>query len=487
MSELLTGVVQSPDETRKRVVGNKFVLTVAQNNTAVHKPFWEALQNYCIRNQATLMVAQLSYNKKGWQKITTEAEGLWYDPVLEPYIVKEQVKIAKDLVFCAELDILPTARMPLTGLDAYTGHNSGIVPHTKMQMQSYASMKGTPARFMYTTGACTLRNYIDRRAGQLASYHHVYGALVVEVDDAGDWFVRQLNASDDGSFYDLDTMYTEKGTSYNGANTCIRLGDIHVEKLDRDAFAASLDMIATLKPRDVVLDDLIDFTARNHHSIRSPLHYAQIKDHNIKKCFKQAAQLIYDIHNIAWNRSKSMHKPNIYVVNSNHDDAYGKWLQTRHLDIDHVNQIAWHEGNVQLLKNARKKDFSIFEWAMQKYGGWKAKAIASDKTNNWYGALRYLRPDESLVLNGIENGLHGHLGLNGARGNPKAYRQLGCRVNSMHTHSAGIVDGVYTGGTNSLLDLGYNKGPSSWSHSDIITYPNGKRTIITKRGVKWRA
>jgi hypothetical protein len=33
----------------------------------------------------------------------------------------------------------------------------------------------------------------------------------------------------------------------------------------------------------------------------------------------------------------------------------------------------------------------------------------------------------------------------------------------------------------------YNAGPSSWSHSNIITYANGKRCMITQRGNKWRA
>jgi hypothetical protein len=36
--------------------------------------------------------------------------------------------------------------------------------------------------------------------------------------------------------------------------------------------------------------------------------------------------------------------------------------------------------------------------------------------------------------------------------------------------------------------MGYNKGPSSWSHSHVITYPNGKRSIITlQKNGNWRA
>jgi len=35
--------------------------------------------------------------------------------------------------------------------------------------------------------------------------------------------------------------------------------------------------------------------------------------------------------------------------------------------------------------------------------------------------------------------------------------------------------------------MGYNKGLSAWSHSFIVTYQNGKRTIVTiKDGKGWR-
>jgi hypothetical protein len=83
--------------------------------------------------------------------------------------------------------------------------------------------------------------------------------------------------------------------------------------------------------------------------------------------------------------------------------------------------------------------------------------------------------------------MHGHTGVNGARGSPAGYRKMDTKANTGHTHSAGITDGVYTAGVSGKLDMGYNKGPSSWSHSHIITYPNGKRSIITTKAGKWHA
>ena len=125
------------------------------------------------------------------------------------------------------------------------------------------------------------------------------------------------------------------------------------------------------------------------------------------------------------------------------------------------------------------QDLFVFEQAVRE----KLPAAAQ--------AVRFLREDDSWVIcaeqgGGDECGLHGHRGPNGSRGSPRSFRQLGVRANTAHTHSAGIVDGIYTAGVSGVLDMGYNAGPSSWSHSHIITYPSGKRAIVTQRGSRWR-
>jgi hypothetical protein len=83
--------------------------------------------------------------------------------------------------------------------------------------------------------------------------------------------------------------------------------------------------------------------------------------------------------------------------------------------------------------------------------------------------------------------MHGHLGPDGKRGNAANLVVVGTRANTAHSHRACIKLGLYVAGTSSELRMGYNQGPSSWSHSHIVTYPNGKRTIITMRAGKWRA
>jgi len=103
--------------------------------------------------------------------------------------------------------------------------------------------------------------------------------------------------------------------------------------------------------------------------------------------------------------------------------------------------------------------------------------------------IRFLGTDEPFQICGkkIECGMHGHLGADGSRGTPNGLNKIGRKAITAHTHSAGIYNGLYVAGTSTDLDMGYNHGPSSWSHSDVLTYPNGKRCIITKYAGQWRA
>jgi hypothetical protein len=233
------GRVDEPEA--KRLTGRRYVITSAQNNTDVHQGFWASLQQYARAQRAEILVSRFSYNKTGWgqpHQVTKGSEELFYDPAVLPHICDERVRLADDLVLCGELDILPTAADPLSGLDNYGKGASIIVPHAKVALKSLPRLKGAPFRHNFTTGACTLRSYIDRKAGQKAAFHHVYGALVVEIDRDGDWFVRQIMASEeDGSFYDLTNYYTPDGV-FASEVEAVNWGDIHAEKADDEVMAA---------------------------------------------------------------------------------------------------------------------------------------------------------------------------------------------------------------------------------------------------------
>jgi hypothetical protein len=491
----VAGVVPSPDAHRPIAKGTRFILTSAQNNTKIHRGFWQALHRFADAKKARLMVARFSYNKAGWggQQVTKDSvenvqgETLWYAEEILRYVQNDSIKIADGLVFCAELDILPTAKDPLSGLDNYTGQHSMVVPHAKVHMRSYAGLRSSQqARFGYTTGTCTLRNYIERRAGQIASYHHVYGALYVEVAADGTWFTRQIIADDNGGFYDLGAYYApnvptmaankRKLESSTSGSTVVNLGDIHAEKSDPIVFAGAMQFLRETNPDYVVVHDLLDFEARNHHNLKDPFFLADQAFNGmntVEANFKHAVTLLDEITRNAPNAK-------ILLVRSNHDEAFHRWLREYSPASDPVNAAFYHYHMWLKYEEIAKgnPEYDPYETALI-----EAAHDLDVDTSRWV----HIKEDDSFVVNEIELGLHGHLGPNGSRGSPKSYRQLGRKLNTGHTHSAGIIDGVWTAGVLASLSMGYNKGPSSWSHSHILTHPNGKRQMITQVGDKWRA
>ncbi len=476
---LMGGTDLCPQSRRKQFTGKRYVFTSAQNNTRVHDTFLKSLEVYCEHNNAELVVGTFLYNKNGFQNGPNEET--WFDPSIVPYIKDESYKVFEGLVWCGELNILPTAVDPLSGLLSYTKESSGIIPHVKVRLQSIATPKHLPCKMMYTTGTVTKANYIQQKSGQKAEFHHVFGALVAEVNDQGDWFVRQLVAdSDTGEFQDLETIYTPSGVRENCNVLAIQYGDLHAENRDTvvyDATFAPGGMLDKLKPSYQFAHDSLDFSKRNHHNIKDTLFRYRLQveydgrdlvEDDIKLCAKQFMDMQRD-----WCQT--------VVVESNHDLALLKWLKDSNPKEDNVwNAMYYHKCQARVLQAILDKEhnFSIFEWCCMQ-ADTRIKA-------------RFLRTDESFVIcpdqgGGIECGQHGHNGANGSRGSPKAFTTFCTRINTGHTHSASIIDNVYTAGVKAKLDMGYNIGASSWSHSDIITYPNGKRTIITFKNGQWRA
>lgn len=476
------GLLDAPDARRGTLDGKRFVFTSAQNNTALHEGFYHALLEYCDANEAELVVSRFTYNKsrfgkksvKPGSKAPEDDDPLWYDPRLAPHFRDESLEVAPGLVWCGELNILPTAANPLNSLKSYTRSASSIIPHVKVAMQSVPTMKGADPKFMYTTGAITARNYIEKKAGQVADFHHVFGALVVEIDSEGVWFARHIVADRFGCFYDLDWRYTPDGHSYSPA--CVEAlthGDIHFERLDwgvADVVWGRDGLMACLEPKQQHFHDLIDFRARNHHNLHDPHFLFQMRRERsecIQKDIRDAAAFL------DWAGRDGCRS---VVIESNHDQALMRWLREPRAQFDPANMRYWHECNARVLRwMERGANLSLFEYELKK---------AASKP------FKFVREDESFVIcgkNGIECGLHGHRGPNGARGSPQGFRIIGSRTNTAHTHSAGILEGVYTAGVYGQLDMGYNAGPSSWSHSCILTYRNGKRCILTLKRGKWRA
>lgn len=471
----------------------RYIITSAQNNTDAFVPFFENLVAYAEILGAQVLVGTYSYNRASFaQKSTKRGKGPteddrrddWYDPIFEPYFMDEPLELAPMLEWRGELNILPTAKRPLSSLETYTQRRSGIFPHAKIAMQSIAGTADDGAKFNYSTGTATLLNYVQKKAGLEAEFHHTYGALIVEVDHEGDWWVRQLNADNDGAFYDIPNLgatgairmaageltkgHDLEGTSWGDLHTCV------IDEEIRDLAFAPGGILDVLRPAHQFAHDVLDFRARNHHEIKN--HHKMYLRH--REGQEDVASEVANVKELLDMMQRDFALT--VVVDSNHDRALERWLQETDYKKDPVNavffleaELAWHRA-----KNADPRaEYHHLREALRRIG------LSKD--------VLFLGPDDSFVLcddgaGGIEHGMHGHLGPNGARGSPLNLSKMGRRANTGHTHSACIVDGLYVAGTFSRLRLDYNAGPSAWSHSFIATYPNGKRTIVTIYKGKWR-
>ena len=474
------GGTTAPPEVRTiDLPGRRFFLSAAQNNTRVPEHLLASIKTFCASRDCQLLVGRLTYatnkfaSKKGGKLTTKDDETLVYDHSIEEFLCDHPVRLAPSLVFVGSMDISPTATDPLSGLDAYTGEASGVFPHTKVRMKTLATMKSHDARELHTTGALTLRNYVQRKAGQKAEFHHVYGGLYVEVDPDGTWFARQVTAGEDGILHDMDERFSPEGVTKVPVSA-VTWGDFHAEKIDDKVFAACFtdegSIYDTLKPGVSVIHDLFDQEARNHHNLNdSHFWFAQ---HT-----KGTASVEGGIAAAAALAKKVDEKGGkVLAVTSNHDRALLRWVKEgwNTVKTDPINLRYWHRLNLVCLDaiESGSQDFNLFEFAIRE---------KVDLPNTIF-----LDGETSYRVHGIELGLHGDLGANGAKGSPRSFRQMGVRTNSGHTHAAQILDGAYVAGVTGKMDMGYNVGLSGWTHSHILVYANGKRAILTVHGKRWR-
>jgi len=454
----------------------RYILTSAQNNCQVHAQFLKNLQALAKKVDAQILIGFTIYDKAGYRGLVRKGEhvrnrDIWWDKAVMPYAMNKCAKLAKRFSFCGELDIIATAQQPLSSLESYCGRSSIAVPHNKFQFKCVESRHHQMPKEMYTTGSVTKKRFVQRKAGQLAQFHHVLGALLVEVTDDGYFYVHHLNAEKDGSFYWLNTRVENGKTKKAQPISGLILGDIHAEKFNWYDLRYIGKIIQTLRPADIFVHDLLDFRSRNHHNIRDPFFRVSEKSFTVRDDLLSAGTFLHSL-------AKKSPDAKIWVVASNHDAALARWIKETDWRTDAINaytylSIARHA--VKLIDDGLILDrLRLLRIAIEEY-------CDIDKS------VTFLHQDESIEVEGIECGIHGHIGPNGARGNPRAYSRLGFKTFTAHTHTPSINDGCYTVGVSGNLDMGYNKGPSKWMHCHGIIYPNGKRAFLFYKNDKWRA
>jgi len=463
----------------------RYLLTAAQDDTPVHGGFWANLRAFAAHLDAEIIVGGFTYNKSLFEDHASRTAV--FAEAVQPHLRHERVDLGP-VDFCAEMNILPTATRPLSGLEAYTGQKWGVFPHAKIQLSSIPTHVGGPVKLIMTTGACTEANYIAKKAGQKAEFHHVIGATLVEIDDRDRPFCRQINATADGDFQDLDVAVRRGKVTTGHRVEAITWGDVHREKLDpvvamtawgleveTDAVVTRDTMLDALRPRYQFWHDVLDFDTRNHHRIKDHHHLFAMICRGTDRVEDGIASVARFLRRTEREWCLSV------VVYSNHDDALLRWLKTADYREDVINAPFFLRCQAAVYRAIERQDptFNVFRW------------ILGELDDRGLEGIAFVNDNQSFVIcqasGGIECGQHGHLGINGARGSAIGLVKTAMKVNRGHEHSASILDGIYTAGLCGLMDQGYNRGLSSWSHTQVVTYPSGKRTLVTFQDGKWRA
>ncbi len=462
----------------------RYVVTSAQNATPVHVGFYSAIQKYCEMNDAQLIV--IKYRYKNPTSILTQAQKddeYWASELTE-YLCDDVVRLSNSLIVMGKVKIQPTATEPTSGFEGYTGNDSVIFGHPKIELKTVATPSQKLPKILTTTGAITLPNYTDSKSGWKGQFHHSLAATIVELDDGDLFHLRHIHGDDvTGAFYDIDSHYTADGVTRGCRVAALITGDSHAEFVDplvRKATDANdgKSIVDVVNPEMRCYHDVMDFYARNHHHKNNGIiRYG--KHHFGRDNVEEGLQVVADYIDEN-NRSNILN----VVIKANHDEAFDRWLEECNPENDPENARFYHYMRYNQYKSIQMTETGFS--SMDPFEFW-CKNPESQKGLKSISNTVFLKRNQSLVVNGVELGFHGDVGPNGSKGSRKSFAKIGPKVVIGHSHSPGIYEGCYQVGTSSRLDLEYTKGaPSSWMHTHALIYPDGKRTLINIIKGKWR-
>ena len=425
-----------------------FIITYAQNDTPVHKKFFENILALKEDVNAGLHVIAGRYKNPTSIYTTREEAGEWWVKEVRPYLDANRHNLHKYLHVLADVKITPTASNPLGGFNSITGLESCIIGHPRQHLKSLPVLSGYPNKLLLSTGACTVSNYTDSGAGKKGDFHHMLGFIIVEID--GDSFhVRQVNADEDGNFYDLFKRVKDGKVTNNkeGCSAAI-LGDIHISQVDKQAEEAAFKLLDILKPKYTIIHDIFNGESISHHTSRYPFQLMELEETGRGNVEWELEQM-YE-----WVKKRL--KYNLVIPAANHNDWMDQWLSNNDWRKERNKKAYLKYAFIASEKLAPK---GMIAYLLDKMFGKKITTLDYD------GSFRYLD---------WELGLHGDKGSNGSRGGVNQFKNLNTKSVTGHSHTPSRNDGHLCVGTLTLMKMGYNKGLSTWMQSNVLIYPDGK-------------
>lgn len=452
---------------KKNYPVKNYVITSAQACASPHTHFLEGIDQLAEDLDAEVIVLPMigKNAKEDLDQINPA--------ISEQYNVESGEPKLNDNLQVKQFHIRPYQIDPLTGLSRFVQKSTTTVfasPKQRLKPVPHSNQK--IAKFMATTGACTRPNYATgsdvsaerRRLGDIARRDHIYGALIVEVEDNEIFHMRNVRADTRGKFVDLGYKYD--GSETTGATLeALVLGDWHNGKTDEAVKEANYKIIKDLKPRRLILHDFFDGHSVSHHIDKQFIQQKILQQYDIDHGMLEWE--LEEAYTELMKINDAMEGRKIVIVPSNHNEFLNRYLdEGRFMREPHNARFG-----LKLAHYMAEQDYNNPLVAGLKMFGKVPRNIV------------FPARDEDFKVRGYQLGAHGDKGPNGGRGSMKSKEEDWGKSITGHVHQAQIMRDTYTVGTSLDLNMFYMRGyPSAWSHSHALLWDTGTVQMIHLMG-----
>lgn len=436
-------------EISKKGFKKKYIVSSVVEGAPIDWSFFRTLQMYADENNAELVLL--------WMRGVYKADHFSLSDLdkIRPYLASEFRFNSK--LFAKAFLIHPSQKYPISGLEEYAQENDSLIcASTKQCMEVVPRPRGKVPHTIHTTGTISIPNYSKTRVGCIAQQDNKLGALVIEIPDSKNFFIRQVQWIN-GAFVDLGFKYAKTGISRVSCAAMV-LGDLHLTEEDPRAIKATYSQFKTLKPKNVFIHDLLSNNSINHHEREKYVSRVLLNPefNTLEKEFAYGKQKLTEL------RNQLPKDTNVYVVPSNHDDFIRKFCDDGNFIKDPLNAVMGAKCFICFVDNKNPLEVYL----------------------NVPG-VTFLPKHASLKIEGWELAEHGNWGSNGARGSARSYMKSHGKAFIGHSHTPKIIGNIWQVGTLSKLTLSYTNGASSWLHANGVLYEGGYTQMLTFIGEQW--
>lgn len=445
----------------------KFIVTTAVADSKADVNFIKSLRVWAKENDAQIVIMPCESVTNSFEKKTATFDPVFNSP--DFLFVHDDTELNENISLCS-IQISAKQVKPITGLNRLNKREGSYVFASPKQFLEYipsGNNRGKNYSIM-TPGACTLPSYytdtlVSKRLSYIAQHDHTLGAIIIEIKNDKLFDFRQIQSDENGSFIDLGKEYHSSGVITYHKDTHIIFGDVHSAQIDWEAYNYFKEKFIDLDVKSIFLHDIFDGLSINHHA--NTIYERQERTLQNKNNLEQELRETYEVIS---KFDFDYGNPVVNIVKSNHDEFLERYLKEgRYIDDP--------ENHYFSLFIAPNVFYSGKEYDTLKKGIELAmEPLDGEIPLNWI----FLQRSDSLKISDVECAAHGDLGLNGAKASLNTIEKVYGNAIVGHNHSAAIQRGVFRVGTISKLDMGYNRGPSSWTQTCCLLYENGQRQLI---------